>query len=99
MFGIGKVNIVIIVLSKFEVLLALDCCHKRREKGQSFIFIFSRIDFIIFLRIKEQWVTLGPANKRCYDVLPFPEKDKALLKPASVDLVRSCVNFLTSGQS
>jgi hypothetical protein len=46
-------------------------------------------------RIKEEWHRVGPANKRCYDALPMPEK--ALLKPASVDLVRSCINFLSSG--
>ena len=48
-------------------------------------------------RIKEQWVRVGPPNKRCYDVLNIPDKGKADLKPASVDLVRSCVNFLSSG--
>ena len=50
-----------------------------------------------FYRIKEQWVRVGPPNKRCYDVLNIPDKGKADLKPASVDLVRSCVNFLSSG--
>jgi len=54
-------------------------------------------NYNFYFRINEQWIRLGPANKRCYDVLPMQEK--AILKPASVDLVRSCVNFLSSGEA